>query len=195
MTRNNLLYAFVDGAYLRHLARNGNRPLPNPRALVLNAVGRGTLNEWCTDPLRPSIVTIRRLTYYDARPEPSASENLESYWKFIESSPDCDLGFGSLRGRTRRQKGVDTLITVDMLVGAVDRVFDVAILVAGDADFVPVVQEVKRRGVMVGVIGEPQSTSDDLKRVADRFQPLEPINDDNVFPPLHRPGVGFWAAE
>ena len=195
----NIVHAFVDGAYLRRLAVNSSRPLPQPRSLVVGAIGRGSLAEWCSDdPIRPSSVMLSRLIYYDARPDSGASEseNLKSYWKAIELLPDCDLGFGSLRGRNRRQKGVDTLIAVDMLSGAFDKVFTVAILVAGDADFVPVVQEVKRRGVMVGLIGEPSSTSEDLKRAVDRFQPLDPIGDDNVFTPFNNPAIGgFWKAE
>lgn len=198
MKKSNTIYAFVDGAYLRRLARDGSRPLPDPRKLVIGAMGRSSMAEWCsTDPLKASTVWLSRLTYYDARPDQGtpASENLESYWKAIELLPDCDLGFGALRGRSRRQKGVDTLIAVDMLSGAFDRIFSVAILVAGDADFVPVVQEVKRRGVMVGLVGEPTSTAEDLIRACDRFQALEPIRDDNVFTPFNRPGVGFWNAE
>jgi len=199
MRKSNTIYAFVDGAYLRRLARDASRPLPNPRNVVIGAMGRSSMAEWCSsDPLRASTVWISRLTYYDARPDEGepVSENLETYWKAIELLHDCDLGFGALRGRSRRQKGVDTLIAVDMLSGAFDRIFDVAILVAGDADFVPVVQEVKRRGVMVGLIGERASTSEDLIRACDRFQALEPIRDDNVFPPFNNPARGgFWNAE
>jgi uncharacterized LabA/DUF88 family protein len=63
-----------------------------------------------------------------------------------------------------------------MLVGAFTGLFSVAVLVAGDADFVPVVNEVKRRGVMVVVAAAPSdgSLSDDLKRAADRFYAIEP---------------------
>jgi uncharacterized LabA/DUF88 family protein len=87
---------------------------------------------------------------------------------------DTELGFASVRGGTRkrppRQKGVDTLIAVDMLVGAFTQLFSVAILVAGEADFVPVVNEVKRRGVMIVVAAANDgSLSDDLRRAADRF--------------------------
>lgn len=179
--------------YLRGLARSHKRPLPHPRDLVIGAIGRGPLLEWCSR--ERSIVSIDRLTYYDARPTSDTSESLEAYWEAIELLPDTDLGFGSLRGRPRRQKGVDTLIAVDMLSGAFNRVFDVAILVAGDADFVPVVQEVRRLGLKVGLISESTSTAIELRRAVDRSQPIDSITDDNVFPPFHRPGIGFWYAD
>src|SRR5207253_5397539 len=83
-----------------------------------------------------------------------------------ELLPDTHLGFGSLRGGTGkkppRQKGVDTLIAVDMLVGAFEKLFSVAILAAGDADFVSVVLEVRRRGVMVIVTASATSISDEF---------------------------------
>ena len=75
--------------------------------------------------------------------------------------------------RKARQKGVDTLIAVDMLVGAFSGLFDVAVLVAGDADFIPVVEEVRRRGAMVAVAGVSTSVSGDLRRVADRYIELD----------------------
>ncbi len=71
------------------------------------------------------------------------------------------------------------MIAVDMLVGAFTNIFSVAILVAGDADYVPVVNEVRRRGVMVVGAGNEDCkqacVSDELKRAADRFFPISSI--------------------
>jgi hypothetical protein len=199
LTTDNKTHAFVDGAYLRRLAVEARRPLPNPKELVVNAIGRDPLVDWCTRGGEGKFVRLDRLSYYDARPEANEpiSETLQSYWDAIELLPDCDLGFGRLRGRPRhrRQKGVDTLIAVDMLSGAFDHIFDIAILVTGDADFVPVVQEVKRRGVKVGLIAESGSTSNELQRAVDRFYLFPTINHDDFFPPFHRLGHRLWAAE
>ncbi len=60
-----------------------------------------------------------------------------------------------------------------MLVGAFSGLFDIAVLVAGDGDFTPVVEEVRRRGVMVVVVAVSESLSDDLRRVADRFVEID----------------------
>ena len=68
-----------------------------------------------------------------------------------------------------------------MLVGAFTGNFSLAILVAGDADFVPVITEVKRRGPAVIVAAEHRSASSDLIRAADRYQTLDPQADAKYF--------------
>jgi uncharacterized LabA/DUF88 family protein len=89
----------------------------------------------------------------------------------------------------RRQKKVDGLIAVDMIVGAFTNLFHVAILVAGDSDFVPVVDEVRRRGVMVVIAGVQESLADELKRAADRVWIIDPLNTEvSDFYPLQRGG-------
>ena len=93
----------------------------------------------------------------------------DEYWRAIKLLPDTQIGFGALRGRPRRQKRVDGLIAVDMMVGAFTNLFEVAILIAGDSDFVPVVDEVRRRGIMVVVAGVQESLAAELGRAADRI--------------------------
>jgi uncharacterized LabA/DUF88 family protein len=173
-------HGFVDGAFLRSLAEKRLIPLVNPRSLVTNVVNSKDVQTWGTLPHLPGQITLTRVIYYDARPdqETELDEELRSYWAAVELLHDTELGFGSLRGGTGRkpprQKGVDTLLAVDMLVGAFTGIYTVAILIAGDADFVPVVDEVRRRGVMVVVAADEQAVSRDLRRAADRFFPLGP---------------------
>lgn len=45
-----------------------------------------------------------------------------------------------------QEKGVDTLLTVEMMEGCLRDTFDVAILFAADEDYVPLVEAVKRDG-------------------------------------------------
>ena len=171
-------HGFVDGAFLRSSAEKRLIPLVNPRSLVTQVVNSNDVQTWGTLPHVPGQIALTRVIYYDARPdeETEVDEELRSYWEAVELLPDTELGFGSLRGGTKRkpprQKGVDTLLAVDMLVGAFTGIYAVAILVAGDADFVPVVNEVRRRGVMVVVAADEQAVSRDLRRAADRFFPL-----------------------
>jgi len=49
------------------------------------------------------------------------------------------------------EKGIDTQIVVDMLLGAVRNTYDVAILLSGDADFAGAVEAVKEMGKKVYV--------------------------------------------
>ncbi len=179
---------FVDGGYLREVAKIEGKDYIDPLKVVEAVLGSEEIMSW---PLITRLnsayhMGLTRVTYYDGRPaaDAEADAGLLAYWNAIELLPGTQLGFGSLRGRDRRtgqprQKGVDTLIAVDMLVGAFTNLFTVAVLVAGDADFVPVIHEVKRRGVMVVVAGYEGSSpsavvSEDLKRAADRYYVLKP---------------------
>lgn len=171
-------HGFVDGGYLRKLAEKFRVPLVDPRTLVSNVVNTSQVQAWGVLPHAPGDVCLTRVIYYDARPDEDGEEGSEirDYWDAIELLHDTELGFGSLRGGTKRrpprQKGVDTLLAVDMLVGAFTGLYSVAILVAGDADFVPVVNEVRRRGVMVVLASNEQDMARDLRRAADRFVPI-----------------------
>ena len=167
-------HVFIDGGYLRAIGREQGCTLPNPGYLATTIVESPIVQTWSANPLHNVNAFLGRATYYDAAPDGGAAPEVEQYWRAIELQQDMHLGFGALRGlkRKARQKGVDAQIAVDMLVGAFGSIFDVAVLVAGDADFVPVVEEVKRRGIMVVVAASPTSLADDLRRVADRHMPI-----------------------
>ena len=47
------------------------------------------------------------------------------------------------------EKGVDTAIVVDLIQGAIDETYDRAVLVSGDADFVPAVEFIQREGTQI----------------------------------------------
>jgi len=49
---------------------------------------------------------------------------------------------GSVRYDT---KGDDVCLTTDLLMGAFDNLYDIAIIVSGDADFIPVIKILRRR--------------------------------------------------
>lgn len=171
-------YGFIDGAYLRKLAEEAAVPLLDPKN-VLHVTLSGAMADFY-DPGSSDMVQLGRVVYYDAQSEDDSEtpQSLRDYWSALELLPDTHLGFGWLRGKTRktprRQKAVDTLIAVDMLVGAFNELFPVAVLVAGDADYVPVIHEVKRLGVLTVVAAAPNSIADELKRAADRFWAISP---------------------
>jgi uncharacterized LabA/DUF88 family protein len=86
-----------------------------------------------------------------------------------------DLGFHPevfRKIRQRKTKGVDIALTKDMLSNAFLDNYDLAVLVAGDADYVPLVAEVKRLGkvVLTAFFDEnEQGMSPELKVSADDF--------------------------
>jgi uncharacterized protein (TIGR00288 family) len=67
------------------------------------------------------------------------------------------------------EKGIDVQLATDMLTHSFRNNYDVAILVAGDSDFVGAIQAIKDNGkqVEVALFGR-EGTSRQLRRVADK---------------------------
>ncbi len=166
----------------------------NPRSLAGVIVGSDKVQRLlCQN--RDTIIGLTRVTYYDGRPEADEEKkHLAEYWDAVQKLSVTHLGFGTVRRGGRRrgpeQKGVDTLIAVDMVVGAFTKIFDMAILIAGDGDFVPVLEEVGRRGIITVVGGHTSSVSDDLLRACDLFVPIDPPTPSEHWYPL-----GKWYAD
>lgn len=71
--------------------------------------------------------------------------------------------------QSQKAKGVDIALTKDMLSHAFRGNYETAVLVAGDGDYLPVVDEVKRLGKQAVVRFIPAYTSDELRLAADNF--------------------------
>ncbi len=59
-------------------------------------------------------------------------------------------GFSIKRGRLMydggsiREKGVDVKLSIDLVVGAVDKLYDTAIVISSDTDLIPAIQYVQK---------------------------------------------------
>jgi len=80
--------------------------------------------------------------------------------------------------RTKRSKGVDITLATEMLTNAFMGNYSLAVLIGGDGDYVPLVEQVKRLGkvVVVGFV-DNCGVSKDLIRAADYTQDLAPVLD------------------
>jgi hypothetical protein len=77
--------------------------------------------------------------------------------------------------RQAKAKGVDIALTKDMLSHAFRDNYEIAVLVAGDGDYVPVVEEVQRLGKLVFVLFfENEGLNPKLKLAADNFCDFTP---------------------
>ena len=54
--------------------------------------------------------------------------------------------------KNKKSKGVDIALATDMLSNAYNNNFDVAVLVAGDGDYIPLISEIKRLGKVVYIV-------------------------------------------
>lgn len=76
----------------------------------------------------------------------------------------------------KQSKGVDITLTKDMLVHAFNNNYDVAVLVSGDGDYVPVVEELKRMGKSVYLLffeDQKLGLNKDLRLACDKFFKLK----------------------
>ena len=80
---------------------------------------------------------------------------------------------GVYQGRpNRRSKRVDITLATDMLLHATRNNYDIAVLVAGDEDYVPLVEAVQGEGRGVHVWAVPDGLSPRLKHAADEYYDL-----------------------
>lgn len=100
---------------------------------------------------------ITRILYY----KPVYKEISESFTSF----------WSSLGGEIRRpQKNADSFLIIDAVTLA-DKV-DVAIILGGDKDFLPLMWYLKSRGCRVEIWSWPESTSPEVKEACDFYFPL-----------------------
>ena len=93
---------------------------------------------------------IVRVFYYDAQSEPGEDDH-DDQLKFFNKLDNIDfyetrraslVRKGKNKER-REQKGVDVLISVDMMSKAYEDHYDVAIVIMGDRDFLPLIKSIK----------------------------------------------------
>ena len=135
---------FIDGGYLEKCADPG----VDYAALVKRLRGDNRLlqayyyNGYPYDPQRLSKATPQNIAFF---------ENKMRFFRKLESLPKftCRYGYTVYREGIFMQKGVDTLIVVDMLTLAARKSVDSIMLLAGDRDLMPGVKAVREFGVIV----------------------------------------------
>ena len=149
-------YAFVDLGYLLGelaelsefvLGRADLRPRIADLKDVFRPVSRGGF--------------LRLIVYYAAEADPSSQERADkqaatiAWLAEVQRVPDVHVRWGDVIHRPRKggriQKRVDVMLAVDMMKHAFRHTMDRAILLAGDLDFQPLVQEVVEAGCRVTV--------------------------------------------
>lgn len=73
------------------------------------------------------------------------------------------------KDKKKGSKRVDISLSTDMLIHATRRHFDIAVLVAGDEDYVPLVRAVQGEGARVHVWFVSNGASPELQKAADQF--------------------------
>jgi len=149
-------YLFIDGGYLREIIRDfakGVFGVDDP-GIDLARIGN----------------KFRRIFYYDCPPGKADAQSLADFVERMDSIkrlPGFHVFEGVVTGRRRTQKQVDVKIAVDMLFHTLSDNMDSATLLAGDQDFVPVLEALVRAGMYVSLLYEAKSGSRELIHAAD----------------------------
>jgi uncharacterized LabA/DUF88 family protein len=159
-------YLFIDGGYLQGVYRDLFEPLFGSGYLVDYKSVMGTFN-------------ARRAFLYDClddiqkEKESEADfkarvQRQEDHFEAIDKVEGVHVVRGYLSpGKKRQQKEVDVLLSVDMLTHSFSKNMDEAVLLSGDRDFRPVVENIVRLGTCVKVAYDPRTGSRELARAAD----------------------------
>lgn len=103
------------------------------------------------------------------------------YYKpvYKEISPEFESFWWGLGGEIRRpSKNADTVLVIDAVTMA--EKIDVAIILGGDKDFLPLMWYLRSRGCRVEIWSWPEATSPEMKEAADIYFPL---TSEYVIPP------------
>jgi len=122
--------------------------------------------------------SLIRIYYYNAKvglkEEPQRYRDQQRFFASVNAIPYSELRLGRLvynnwPNSPPYEKGVDIQLATDMITHSFKNNYDVAVLVAGDNDYVGALQSVKDNGkhVEVALFGKEQ-TSRQLRSVADK---------------------------
>lgn len=159
---------FVDSGYLRKLCMDcfGHDNIDFRelrRQLIQN------FNEFSVNPFQADLI---RIYYYDAIVEeghPDYKAQRE-YFDDIEDRYSFTVKLGTLvesSNKKFKQKGVDILMAIDALVKAYQGHYDTGVFLAGDRDFLPLIEAVKDTGKKTFCISHLPTCSPDLLRCFD----------------------------
>lgn len=154
---------FIDGGYLDHLRDHRRVGRLDLEKLVHSVVGEGEL---------------LRAYYYTCMPfqsEPPTEEERGRYAKkdqflsVVRRLPRFEVRLGKIQriGDEVRQKRVDILLAIELVSLAWKGSIDRAVVVAGDSDFVPAVEQAKDAGVVVQLLYFRESCHDELLDAVD----------------------------
>ena len=181
---------FIDGGYFKEAidSKFGKDKSKDPE--VMSKALNHLINDMIVNINFPhSKPEIIRVYYYDARYsyEDKEFKNQNQIFKKIKDSVtypfEIKLGRLVRSGKNRkelRQKGVDVLLSIDMVSKAFLNHYDIAILVSGDQDFLDAVKIIKDMtdkkvaGYYVPSNRGPPRTSEDLIRSFDHRFPRIP---------------------
>ena len=144
---------FIDGAYLSFISKYFGKGKPLKYKIEKFAINLcRELNLFCEE-----VYYYTAPPYKSPIPTDSEKQRQRNYDKFISklklAKPKIIIREGRCQkiGNTFQQKGVDTLMTMDLLKIAEQRKTDSIVILTSDTDFVPIIKDI-REGHNIKVI-------------------------------------------
>jgi len=133
---------------------------------------------------------LLRAYFYTGIPTGDMPEDIRNQWKkqkkFLNELKNIGIKVKTMPlKRTPEgyiEKGVDILLATDMVSLAFRNAYDTAILVSGDSDYVPVVEEIQQLGKRVENASFKRTSSYELRNVCDKFILLDSMLDRFTLP-------------
>ena len=166
------LYKAIEKAYPGHRLdyKKLAMKLVAERKLLRINIYISTLNsEWDPEPSRAQqefISALRHLPFVTVKTRPLRYKRITKY----DNKTGTDI---FLRMKRDREKGIDILLATDMLSQAYVSGYESMILVSGDGDYAPVLEEIKAMGKRVENAFLEESRSNALRSVSDIFIDLD----------------------
>jgi uncharacterized LabA/DUF88 family protein len=130
-------------------------------------------------------IPVLRSYFYTAPPfietnptntQKTRQANFDNFKNALLNIQQLEIRLGRIKrvksntGFTYSQKGVDTLMAIDLVTFSTKKLISHAIMLTGDSDLVPAIQVAKNEGVIIKIITfleYKKSTADQIRQVAD----------------------------
>ncbi len=143
---------FIDGANVFHGCKNFKRDYKIDYVKL-------------RDELTKDYDLIRAYFYEGVKPDDDSKRSFHNALKaqgfHVETRPLVE------RDGNFMEKGVDVMITTELLTHAFKDNFDVAVIVGGDQDYIVALKEVKREGKRIVLVCFEKSFSNEIQDIAD----------------------------
>jgi uncharacterized LabA/DUF88 family protein len=174
LSRDGRLMVFVDGSNLLielskaiGISFRADKPPLTALSLARHMID-ATITYYITSEGQPRLINIRRFWFASYQGDEQLHRQLSITLRENRFEPVL------FKKRNGKEKGVDVSLTKEMLVNAFNQNFDLAFLFAGDADYVGLVNEVKRYGPVVNGAFFRHGLSEALQLAFDSFLYLDP---------------------
>jgi len=110
-------------------------------------------------------VITRKLQKLSTKELKKKRENLLNSWDLCKvCKPIVEESFLDVADYNQKEKGIDVWIAIDMVKEAINENLDIAVLISGDADFVPAFSLIKEVGKEVLSCSVPKGYSNELRQ-------------------------------